>query len=76
MVGELWVPSQDDALLIAKGANIDQIAESAVASTFSMAQCATRLLVDGITNIEELVRVMPYPAIRQMAESAPEAVAV
>jgi len=76
MVGELWVPSQEDALLIAKGANIDQIAESAVASTFSMAQCAARLLVDGITNIEELVRVMPYTAIRQMAESAPEAMAV
>jgi type IV pilus assembly protein PilB len=68
MIGELWIPSQDDALLIAKGANIDEIAASAAASTFTMAECASRLLVNGVTNIEELVRVMPYAAIRQMVE--------
>jgi len=73
MVGELWIPSQDDALLIAKGANIDEVAVSATASTYTMAQCASRLLVDGVTNIEELVRVMPYPAIRQMVGLEPVA---
>jgi type II secretory ATPase GspE/PulE/Tfp pilus assembly ATPase PilB-like protein len=69
MIGELWVPSQEDALLISRGANIDDIAISAKNTTFSMAQCAWQLLVEGVTNIEELVRVMPYPAIRQMVES-------
>src|SRR6185436_19873773 len=37
MIGELWVPSQYDALLIAKGANVDEIAASANESTYSMA---------------------------------------
>ena len=77
MVGELWTPTQDDGLLIAKGANIDEIAASAAASTYSMGQCAATLLTNGVTNIEELIRVMPYPAIRQMVEMEPaEALAV
>ena len=76
MVGELWTPTQDDGLLIAKGANIDEIALSAAASTYSMGQCAATLLTEGVTNIEELIRVMPYPAIRQMVEMEPGAVAV
>jgi hypothetical protein len=38
-----------------------------------MSQCASRLLVDGVTNIEELVRVMPYAAIRKMVEQEPAA---
>jgi type IV pilus assembly protein PilB len=74
MVGELWVPSQDDALIIAKGANIDEVAASAAANTFSMAQCGLTLLVEGVTNIEELVRVMPFPAIKQMVDMEPVAV--
>ena len=71
MIAELWVPSQYDALLIAKGANVDEIAASATDSTYSMARCAAQLLVDGITNIEELARVMPYTAIRQLIEKQP-----
>jgi type IV pilus assembly protein PilB len=76
MVGELWIPTQDDGLLIAKGANIDEIAASAAASTFSMAQCAATLLTNGTTNIEELIRVMPFPAIREMVDAEPAEVAV
>ncbi len=76
MVGELWTPTQDDALLIAKGANIDEIAASAAASTYSMGQCASTLLTGGTTNIEELIRVMPFPAIRQMVEMEPADIAV
>jgi type II secretory ATPase GspE/PulE/Tfp pilus assembly ATPase PilB-like protein len=76
MVGELWVPSPDDAILIAKGSTLDEVAESAAATTFSMAECAAGLLIDGMTNIEELVRVMPYPAIRQMLETQPQAARV
>jgi type IV pilus assembly protein PilB len=76
MVGELWTPSQDDGLLIAKGANIDEIAASAASSTYSMGQCASTLLTSGTTNIEELIRVMPFPAIRQMVEMEPAEIAV
>ena len=36
-----------------------------------MAQCASELLHEGVTNIEELVRVMPFSAIREMLEAAP-----
>jgi len=36
-----------------------------------MAQCASELLHDQVTNIEELVRVMPFSAIREMLEAAP-----
>ena len=68
MVGELWVPTQDDAVLIAKEVPMDELAESTKASTFTMAACASELLSEGVTNIEELVRVMPFSAIREMLE--------
>jgi hypothetical protein len=71
MVGELWLPTQDDALIIAKEAPMDELVASAATSTFSMAQCASDLLSEGLTNLEELVRVMPFAAIRQMVELEP-----
>ena len=49
----------------------DELAASTKASTFTMAQCASELLHDQVTNIEELVRVMPFSAIREMLEAAP-----
>ncbi len=69
MVGELWVPTQDDAVMIAKEVSMDELAASTKASTFTMAQCASELLDAGVTNIEELVRVMPFTAIREMLEA-------
>jgi type IV pilus assembly protein PilB len=69
MVGELWVPTQDDAVLIAKEVPMDELAASTKASTFTMAECASELLNEGVTNIEELVRVMPFSAIREMLEA-------
>jgi type IV pilus assembly protein PilB len=71
MVAELWVPSQDDAVLIAKEVPMDELAAQTKASTITMAQCASELLHDQVTNIEELVRVMPFTAIREMLEAAP-----
>jgi type IV pilus assembly protein PilB len=71
MVAELWVPTQDDAVLIAKEVPMDELAASTKASTFTMAQCASELLHGQVTNIEELVRVMPFSAIREMLEAAP-----
>jgi type IV pilus assembly protein PilB len=69
MVAELWVPSQHDLVLMAKDAPMDELVASAARSTFSMAQCAAQLLSEGLTNLEELVRVLPYAAIRQMLSS-------
>ena len=58
-------------MLIAKEVPMDELAASTMASTFTMAQCASELLHEGVTNIEELVRVMPFSAVRQMLEAAP-----
>jgi type IV pilus assembly protein PilB len=71
MLGELWIPTQDDALIIAKESPMDELVASASANTFSMAQCASDLLAEGLTNLEELVRVMPFAAIRQMVQLEP-----
>jgi type II secretory ATPase GspE/PulE/Tfp pilus assembly ATPase PilB-like protein len=71
MVGELWVPTQDDAVLIAKEVPMDELAAQTKSSTFTMAQCASELLHDQVTNIEELCRVMPFTAIKEMLEAAP-----
>jgi type II secretory ATPase GspE/PulE/Tfp pilus assembly ATPase PilB-like protein len=71
MVAELWIPTADDAVMIAKEAPMDELAAATKASTFTMAQCASDLLHEGVTNIEELVRVMPFAAIRDMLAAAP-----
>ena len=71
MVGELWVPTQDDAVLITKEVPMDELSAQTKASTFTMAQCASQLLTDQVTNIEELVRVMPFSANREMLQAAP-----
>jgi type IV pilus assembly protein PilB len=73
MVGELWVPTQDDGILIAKEVPMDELVAQTKASTITMAQCASELLHDQVTNIEELVRVMPFSAVREMLEAAPSA---
>ena len=71
MVAELWVPTQEDAVMIAKEVPMDELAASTRASTFTMAECASELLSEGVTNIEELVRVMPFAAIREMLARRP-----
>ncbi len=62
-IAELWVPSQQDVILISKGANSDELRESARRSTISMAQDVLERLAAGRTNLEELIRVMPYSAV-------------
>ena len=66
---ELWVPSQEDIVLISKRAPMTQLFESAKASTYSMGQNAMDLLQRGVTTLEELVRVMPYSTIVEFRES-------
>ena len=63
---ELWVPNEEDVILIAKGASFEEIRLSSQRSTFSMAECASDLLAAGRTNLEELIRMLPYACISEM----------
>jgi type IV pilus assembly protein PilB len=63
---ELWVPNEEDVILIAKGASFEELRASAERNTYSMAECAAELLVKGRTNLEELIRMLPYASITEM----------
>jgi type IV pilus assembly protein PilB len=65
---ELWVPSEHDILLINQNVPFEQIRASAANSTFTMADTAWERLASGKTNLEELVRVMPYLAVTDFRE--------
>lgn len=58
--GELWVPSERDRLLIAKGAPFAALAASARASTLSAAEDLEEKLRLGLTTPEEVVRTLPH----------------
>jgi len=76
---ELWVPSEDDIVLINKCAPIEEIRASARRNTISMAENAWLRMRDGSTSLEELVRMLPYDAIaefRQQCRWQQEAVPV
>jgi len=62
-IAELWVPSEEDIVLINKSAPVEDIRASARRSTMSMASSAWLRLREGRTNVEELVRMLPYQAI-------------
>jgi type IV pilus assembly protein PilB len=76
---ELWVPSEDDIVLITKSAPIDEIRASARLNTISMAENAWLALREGRTTLEELVRMLPYDAIadfRQQRQRRDDSIAV
>jgi type IV pilus assembly protein PilB len=62
-VSELWVPSEDDVILISKRAPFDQIHDHSQLSTVTMAEDIAGRLLAGRTNLEELIRVLPYPNV-------------
>ena len=64
-VSELWIPSEEDTILINKGARIDELRESANKSTVFMAEGAIEKLREGRTNLEEMLRTLPYYNINQ-----------
>ena len=64
-LSELWVPSDEDVILINKGAPFDEIRTSSRRSTLPMAAEAMEKLREGRTNLEELIRMLPYSAIYQ-----------
>ncbi|MDY6857344.1 MAG: GspE/PulE family protein [Thermodesulfobacteriota bacterium] len=62
---ELWTPSDRDILLINKGASIDELRESSIENTLFMSQDAIEKVREGKTNLEELIRTLPYSSIYQ-----------
>ena len=68
---ELWVPSEEDIVLINKCAPIEDIRASARKTTISMADSAWQLLRDGRTTLEELVRMLPYEVIADFRQRRP-----
>ena len=71
IVAELWIPSNRDVILINKSAPRDELVESAADSTYSMAENAVHLLKEGVTNLEELMRTLPYATIYKMRTLVP-----
>jgi type IV pilus assembly protein PilB len=65
-ITELWTPGLDDVLLINQEAPFESIAESARKNTYSMATDALAKLREGSTTLEELLRVMPPSALREL----------
>jgi type IV pilus assembly protein PilB len=62
---ELWVPDDEDVLLIAKRASLDQIRVSARRTTMTMGDAMLGALEQGRTNLEELIRVMPASTLAE-----------
>jgi type II secretory ATPase GspE/PulE/Tfp pilus assembly ATPase PilB-like protein len=62
-VAELWTPSQKDMILVNKGAGIEELRESSSESTIFMAEDAMDKLRQGSTNLEELIRTLPFSNI-------------
>jgi len=48
-----------DATLINRSAPLEDLRTSAARTTFSMTESALRLLKEGQTNLEELIRMLP-----------------
>jgi type IV pilus assembly protein PilB len=65
MVADLWVPDEEDMLLITREAPFEEIRRSAERTTLSMADDAHERLRQGQTTVEELMRVLPYTAIAE-----------
>jgi type IV pilus assembly protein PilB len=65
-ITELWTPGLNDVLLINQDAPFESIAESARKNTYTMATDALAKLREGRTTLEELLRVMPPSALREL----------
>jgi len=64
-VSQLWIPSDNDIILINKGMINDELRASSDQSTIFMVEDAMCLLQEGKTNLEELIRTLPYSCIYQ-----------
>ena len=68
IVAELWVPTQQDRSLLAKRAHFNEVRAAAEASTISMAADIKDKLLAGRTNLEEVLRVLPYEVIYRLRQ--------
>jgi type IV pilus assembly protein PilB len=71
VVGELWMPNETDIILINRSAPFEELRASAARTTFSMTESALCLLKDGQTNLEELIRTLPYASVYRCRELVP-----
>jgi type II secretory ATPase GspE/PulE/Tfp pilus assembly ATPase PilB-like protein len=67
-VAELWVPNEEDLILITKGAPFEELRASSRRTTLSMADDALDRLVEGRTNLDELIRMLPYSSIYEFRQ--------
>ena len=65
-LAELWTPGVDDVLLINQGAPFDAILASARKNTYSLATDALAKVREGRTTLDELLRVLPLQALREL----------
>jgi type II secretory ATPase GspE/PulE/Tfp pilus assembly ATPase PilB-like protein len=70
LVADLWLPDEQDNLLIMSKAPYEELRRSARRTTVSMAQDARARLAGGWTTLEELARVLPYTSIMEHRERA------
>ncbi len=69
-IAELWIPNENDVILIAKDSSFEDLRASAARSTVFMAEDALNRLRAGVTNLEELIRMMPYSSIYRFRQVA------
>ena len=72
LIADLWLPDQQDQLLMMSRAPFEELRRSAARTTISMAQDSHARLRDGRTTLEELARVLPYTAIVEHRSRAEE----
>jgi type II secretory ATPase GspE/PulE/Tfp pilus assembly ATPase PilB-like protein len=70
LIADLWIPDQEDHLLIMRKAPFEEIQKSAHRTTITRAEDAHSRLRDGRTTLEELARVLPYTAIVEHRQRA------
>jgi type IV pilus assembly protein PilB len=66
VITELWTPGVDDVLLINQNAPSDVIQGAARKNTYSMATDGLAKLREGRTTLDELLRVLPPTALREL----------
>jgi type IV pilus assembly protein PilB len=67
-VAELWTPNEEDVIGISKSAPLEQIRASSIRSTISMVHDVMDRLLAGRTNLEELIRMLPYSSVYQFRQ--------
>ncbi len=68
VVAELWIPTDEEVVLINKAAPLDEIKRHSYQHTLLMAADVFDKLRGGHTNLEELIRTLPYTCIAQMRQ--------